>query len=247
MILDKEVKWGEFRVGELFEVGPSRQIFHGNNINIYKNQIEGSYPYVVRNSINNGVRGYVIEDTQALNDGNTLSFAQDTFTVFYQEQQYFTGNKVKILKARNFNLNREIGLFIASAFQKAVSIFSWGVGSTTESIANFKIQLPIIDNGQTPDYEYMAAYIRKLEHDRLQEVKSEAKKRLLLYIKAADIDSYELTDEDKAVLTQKVEWGEFKLEDILEWQGQKEINPLHLKQLIISNKKISILWSIDNQ
>lgn len=30
---------------------------------------------------------------------------------------------------------------------------------------------------------------------------------------------------------QKVEWGEFRIEDVLEWQSQKEIDPLKLKEL----------------
>ncbi len=30
---------------------------------------------------------------------------------------------------------------------------------------------------------------------------------------------------------ENVEWGEFKLEDVLQWQPQKEIDPLKLEEL----------------
>ena len=35
----------------------------------------------------------------------------------------------------------------------------------------------------------------------------------------------------------KVKWGEYKLIDILKWQSQKEINPLHLSALEDINEK----------
>ena len=52
---------------------------------VYDNQIEKSYPYVVRATTNNGIRGYLTQDKEFLNEGETLSFAQDTFTVFIKK------------------------------------------------------------------------------------------------------------------------------------------------------------------
>ena len=68
---------------------------------------KGKFPYVVRMSTNNGQRGYLEEEEVFLNEGNTLSFGQDTATVFYQEHPYFTGDKIKILvcKYSRFNKN----------------------------------------------------------------------------------------------------------------------------------------------
>ena len=37
---------------------------------------------------------------------------------------------------------------------------------------------------------------------------------------------------------QKVEWGEFRIEDVLEWQPQKEIDPLKLDKLKDKNQKL---------
>ncbi|GAA8743417.1 hypothetical protein HpDR98_06990 [Helicobacter pylori] len=77
--------WQSFRLGDLFEVLPSKKIYHANTIKIHDTQIENSYPYVVRTATNNGIKGFIIDDPTFTNEKNTLSFAQDTFTVFYQK------------------------------------------------------------------------------------------------------------------------------------------------------------------
>lgn len=56
----------------------------------------GKYPYVVRMGSNNGQKGYIDEDEKYLNPGNTISFGQDTATMYYQETPYFTGDKIKM-------------------------------------------------------------------------------------------------------------------------------------------------------
>ena len=38
----------------------------------------GKYRYVARTSQNNGIKGYIDEDKAFLNDGQTISFGQDT-------------------------------------------------------------------------------------------------------------------------------------------------------------------------
>lgn len=40
---------------------------------------------------------------------------------------------------------------------------------------------------------------------------------------------------------QKVEWGEYRIEDVLEWQSQKEIDPLKLEELKDETETISLL------
>ena len=154
------VEWGEFRIGDLFEVMSSNKIFHANNLRIFDKRIEGSYPYVVRMISNNGVRGYIIENEKFLNKGNTLSFAQDTFSVFYQKKPYFTGNKVKVLKFKE-NFNERNIFFVVSSFQKLLKNYSWGIGSTTEQIKEFKIKLPT-KNGKI-DFDFMENLVKAIQ------------------------------------------------------------------------------------
>ena len=53
---------------------------------------------------NNGQKGFINEDESFLNDGNTISFGQDTATMYYQEFPYFTGDKIKIVKSPTMQL-----------------------------------------------------------------------------------------------------------------------------------------------
>ncbi|EGJ4437167.1 N-6 DNA methylase [Campylobacter upsaliensis] len=147
--LEKDFKqngglWREFKLGELFEVSSSKKIFHANQITIYNDEIPNSYPYVVRSTRNNGVRGYLCENKKYLNPANTLSFAQDTFSVFYQEKPYFTGNKVKVLTPKFKPFTKIHALFFASIYQKVLETFTWGVGSTEDDIKDIVISLPVL-------------------------------------------------------------------------------------------------------
>ena len=96
-ILQKIPKFHEFRIGDLFDINSTKKTFHANSMKeIFDIQVPNTFPYVVRQSKSNGIRGYIQQDTSYLNDENTISFAQDTGVIFYQEQPYFTGRDVFI-------------------------------------------------------------------------------------------------------------------------------------------------------
>ena len=87
------IEWGEFKVVDLFDVKTSKKRFDANKVKV----LQVGYPYVVRTALNNGIKGFLNENEKYLNLGNTISFGQDTATIFYQEKPYFTGDKIKIL------------------------------------------------------------------------------------------------------------------------------------------------------
>lgn len=62
---------------------------------VHEKQIDNSYPYVVRATTNNGVRGYIVAEEENLNPKSTLSFAQDTFTVFFKKKNIIQVTKSK--------------------------------------------------------------------------------------------------------------------------------------------------------
>ncbi len=167
--------WQSFKLGDLFEVLSSKKIYHANTIKIHDTQIENSYPYVVRTATNNGIKGFIIDDPTFTNEKNTLSFAQDTFTVFYQKQPYFTGNKVKILKPKFAFKSPKILYFISAILQFILKPLTWGLGSTTESIAEFKISLPLKPTANTQtldgiDFHFMHTLINALMKQTIQGV-----------------------------------------------------------------------------
>ncbi len=162
--------WQNFRLGDLFEVLPYKKRFDANKINIYANKTKDAYPYVVRTSLNNGVRGYLKENKDFLNEGNTISFGQDTATMFYQQKPYFTGDKIKILQCKNPNFNKINALFFIASLTKAFKNFSWGSASFSVSIIeNQIISLPTTQDGGM-DFNFMHTLINALTKQVIQGV-----------------------------------------------------------------------------
>lgn len=153
----KEVRM--FKVGDLFEVKTPVKKFNANAVEITD---KIGHPYVVRSSTNNGIRGYINEDENYLNEGNTFSFGQDTATIFWQEKPYFTGDKIKVLKPK-FECNSEIASYVINGITKAFSHFSQGTQSFKVSvIEDGEFLLPVTCDG-APDQEFMEKYIKAIE------------------------------------------------------------------------------------
>ncbi|PSJ79942.1 restriction endonuclease [Neisseria iguanae] len=190
------VEWGEFRIGSLFEILTPKKRFDANKVTVLEN---GKYPYVVRTALNNGIKGYIEEDPVFLNDGNTISFGQDTATMFYQEKPYFTGDKIKVVKAKNIRLTKRNAQFLLPMMAKAFSSFAWGSSSFKVSvIENTKIQLPIKNN--EIDLDFMENFVAELE----------------AYLSAAGLKDYTLTAAETQALADlaQVQWGVFNLEKL---------------------------------
>jgi hypothetical protein len=153
-----KIEFREFKIGELFEVNSYKKRFDANKVLIS----EFGKPYVVRTSLNNGVRGYIDEDEKYLNEGNTISFGQDTATVFYQEKPYFTGDKIKILKPKDNRFNKKNSQFFIAAMTKSFSSFSWGRSSfNVKIIENQLIKLPT--KNKQANYETMETFITAIQ------------------------------------------------------------------------------------
>ncbi|WP_154413059.1 restriction endonuclease subunit S [Helicobacter pylori] len=228
------IKWGEFKLGDLFEVLSSKKIYHANTIKIHDTQIENSYPYVVRAATNNGIKGFIVDDPTFANEKNTLSFAQDTFTVFYQKQPYFTGNKVKILKPKFTFKSPKILQFISAILQFILKPLTWGLGSTTESIAEFKFSLPLKPTANTQtlkdiDFNFMEKFIAELEQCRLAELEQCRLAELEAYLKATGLSNTTLSNDEENALNLfngknsgegntpcGLTWQSFKLGDLFE-------------------------------
>lgn len=224
-------EWKEFKIGDLFEVESSKKIFHANTLSeIFETQVENSYPYVVRSTQDNGIRGYIIEDARFLNEGNSLSFAQDTFSVFYQQKNFFTGNKVKVLKPK-FILNRQNANFFVCSFNKVLSDFSWGVCSDVNFIKNLKLTLPATPDG-TPDFSYMERYICELEQAFVSE--------LAAYLRAAGLENYDLTAAEQTALDDfkngKIRFKKFKIGDLFDIHPTKAYKLTNADLLNINGK-----------
>lgn len=142
---------------------------------------------------NNGIRGYVTLDTQYLNEGNTLSFGQDTATIFYQTEPYFTGDKIKVLHFKRGVLDAHLACFLITSMRKAFANFSWGSSSFSEEVINNTlIYLPTTAAGDI-DFAFIEERVRELEEERVRELEA--------YLKAAGFEDCTLTAAEREVLS----------------------------------------------
>ena len=137
--------------------------FQNNKVKYKVYKLGGKYPYVVRSSLNNGIRGYITQDECYLNPAKTISFGQDTATIFYQEKPYFTGDKIKVMSYRDCELNPELACYLLTVMRKAFQNFAWGQSSFNENVLkNMEIRLPV-DSNDNIDYTYITAFIKAQE------------------------------------------------------------------------------------
>ena len=217
------VKWGEYTLGDLFEVESYTKRFDANKVVIKE---KGQYPYIVRTSANNGQKGFIDANEEYLNDGNTIAFGQDTATMFYQEKPYFTGDKIKVLKPKIAKFNKNNAQFFLVAMRKPFELFSWGTSSyNVEIIKSQKIVLPTKDGDI--DFDFMESFVAELEAQRVAELSA--------YLKVSGYDNYELSAEELDALRrfsslEDRNWGTYKVGTLFERVETKKL-PYKAKEL----------------
>ena len=146
-----------FQLSQVFNLSSSKKKFNANMI-----EFGGKFPYVARGDSNNGIRGYITESEEFLNPANTISFGQDTATMFYQKEPYFTGDKIKVLRTKEVELDRYKALYLIASLRKSFSTFSWGSSSFNEKVLKeTEVKLPIKNN--QINYTFMSDFIRVVE------------------------------------------------------------------------------------
>lgn len=209
----RTVKWGEYKLGDLFEVVSYKKRFDANKVKIIEN---GGHPYIVRQSTENGKKGNIDEPIKYLNPGNTISFGQDTATMFYQEKPYFTGDKIKILKPKYVKFSKNNAQFFLSAMRKAFCSFTWGSSRfNVETLKKQIVSLPIKNNGSI-NFEFMESFIAELEAERVAELEAERVTELSAYLTVSGLDNYELSSDEENALKnyQSLKWDTYNLEEL---------------------------------
>lgn len=197
-------------VGEIFKIETPKRRFDANKI-----QFGGQYPYVARGESNNGIRGYITEDKQYLNNGNTISFGQDTATMFYQREPYFTGDKIKVFSLRSGSLNRERAQYLITALRIAFSLFSWGASMfNVKNLQSTVINIPY-KNGKIA-FDYMERIVRQLRAERAKELRA--------FLKLSNLTDVNLSkDEENALNLLSGSLKEFTIKDLFKniQQGER--------------------------
>lgn len=155
-------EWGEFRVGELFEVKISKSVDKGG----LEFAEDGEYDFIGRTPLNNGIQGRLNKLKFEANQEGTYSIAQIGMHVCqYRERKWYASQIIFILTPfaeKSHKANKFIATVITRYLDCAYGEDTYATYPTAKTLPHLKIKLPVDKTGQ-PDWAYMEEYMRKVE------------------------------------------------------------------------------------
>ncbi|GAA8504389.1 restriction endonuclease subunit S [Helicobacter pylori] len=229
------IKWGEFKLGDLFEAS-------NGDFDIQKRHINHKGEFVITAGLsNNGVLGQ--------SDIKAKVFESHTITIdmfgcaFYRSFAYkmVTHARVFSLKPK-FEINHKIGLFLSTLFFDYPKKFGYENMCSWAKIKNDKVILPLKPTANTQtlkdiDFDFMEKFIAELEQCRLAELEA--------YLKATGLENTTLSSDEENALNvfnnsrggnTGLRWQSFRLGDLFEIRPTKAYN-LTNSHLFDSNAK----------
>lgn len=156
-------EWKDFRVGDLFDIHPTRA-YKLTNAQLIEE--DGTNPVVVNSAYNNGHGGYSSQPTTEHGNMVTFSDTVDANTIFYQSDDFIGYPHVQGLYpiANEQHWNKYTYQFFVSLFKKTALTkqFDYGNKFRRDIAIQMTVRLPITAGGE-PDWQYMEDYMKKIE------------------------------------------------------------------------------------
>lgn len=157
-----EVEWGEFFVGELFNIQRGKRL-------VKHNQIDGDIPYISSTSINNGVDNFIgnKHGVRKFSSCITIANSGSVGKVFYHPYKFIASDHVTHLKNKNFN--KYTYLFVATMLEKIGNKYSFNREISDTRLKREKIMLPIDSEGN-PYLSFMEQYMKRMENSVIDQI-----------------------------------------------------------------------------
>jgi hypothetical protein len=160
-------KWGKFRLGDLFEINPTKYYKLKNEEIISK---DAKVPLISNLSTNNGVMGF--SNLSANNRGNTMTCSDTTLgaeTMYYQQKDFIGYSHIQNLVPKFKQFNKLISSFIISSSKVVTSKkYDYGNKFNREAMNKTNIHLPTKNN--KPDYKLMETLISAIQKQVIKDV-----------------------------------------------------------------------------
>lgn len=157
-------KWGEFKIGELFDVATWRDVIIGKVLN-------GEIPLISHQHENNGITKSIsqLSNRRLFNFKNTLSLAdRGVFLATTQNENFHIGTRVKALTFKDGDKTVRNRLFLVASINRLQVLFTEYSNNATGNLPNLKISLPTQNN--QPDYDIMEILISAIQKLVIKEV-----------------------------------------------------------------------------
>ncbi|WP_120988050.1 restriction endonuclease subunit S [Helicobacter pylori] len=224
------IKWGEFKLGDLFEMERGTRLTKAN-------RIKGTRPLVTAGYENYGVAEYISNHDQKVFKGNTITI--DMFAnAFYRYSEYSADDNILVLTPK-FTMSYRIGLCVTARINAVLKAkFSYGKQYRQKDFNVTIISLPLkpTANAQTLegiDFNFMEKFIAELEQCRLAELEA--------YLKATGLENTTLSSDEENALNVfnnsiggntpcGLTWQSFRLGDLFEIEKTLSFNKDALTQ-----------------
>ncbi|MFP6054712.1 restriction endonuclease subunit S [Helicobacter pylori] len=238
------IKWGEFRLGDLFEIEKTLSF---NKDALTQGQ---DYDYITRTSQNQGVlqtTGFV--NAENLNPPFTWSLGLLQMDFFYRKKSWYAGQFMRKITPKT-EIKNKINSRTAHYFTTLLNalkrpLLSVLVRDIDKTFREQKIQLPLKPTAKTQtindiDFDFMEKFIAELEQCRLAELQA--------YLKATGLENTTLSNAEESALNVfnnsmgggntpcGLTWQSFRLGDLFEIRPTKAYN-LTNSHLFDSNAK----------
>lgn len=173
-----ETSWKYFKLNKLFDI--SAGIYY------YSHEYEsGDTPYISASNENNGIQQRINLEPDF--KGNCIVTGKVGCTAFYQSEDFCATSDVNIYRPKNFEMNSQIGLFIATIINFSEN-YKWNYGRQCRigDSKKIKIKLPIkldekdkpqidktktfSEDGYIPDWDYMISFMERLQNKEKEKI-----------------------------------------------------------------------------
>lgn len=151
--------WEYFELGKLFDIQKGKRLTKAD-------MIDGEDNYLGAIDDNNGIRQKIRAEKLWNANCITVNYNGSVGEAFYQSEPFWASDDVNVFYPRGWEMNKYIGLFIATVIKAERPKYNYGRKWTKKIMEKSVIKLPA-KNGQ-PDFEYMEYYMRTLPYgDRI--------------------------------------------------------------------------------
>lgn len=167
----QHLRWKAFYFTEVFT-----EIQRGRRLKKADHKM-GDTPYVSSTSFNNGVDGFVGNESGVRKFHHCLSLANSgsVGSAFYHRYEFVASDHITQLKREG--LDRYAYLFMIPLINRLSEKYSFNREINDERIKREKLLLPITDDGEI-DFQFMSSFMRQIETDILGTTLNVFRKRL---------------------------------------------------------------------
>ena len=160
--------WKWFKINQFCEKPYKAKAYNANELIECSPDNKDAILYVTRTDVNNGCKGFVINDGfDAVEAGSAITIGDTTSTIYYQAKDFICGDHIVVLRSNHFNIYT--GLFITALLNRERYRYNYGRAFTMDIIEQTKLKLPSITNSEgedIPDWQFMEDYIKSLPYSK---------------------------------------------------------------------------------